>query len=556
MPHPQRPALPNHDPNRTPAFSTADRTLLILTFAALGMAALLALLPAAGHDQMWLLYAANLTLHGAPLYGSQVFETNPPLILWLSTIPAALANLTHLPATALGKLFVAALELGVATLCLRLLRRIEPAISRTTLYALGFTFVVAFAVLPARDFGQRDHLLILFLLPYVVAAALRACPNKHPADNRQRATENRPSLPIPLATLIGILALLGLVLKPHQVLVVIAVEATLLILSLAGKRLRTLLRPEIMAMFLSGLAFLAAIRIFAPLYFTVVLPLVRDTYWAYGHLTPPQLLLESIQLHLLVLACWILAAALGWRTLPALTRILLIAGSASLVAFYLQGTGWYYQQLPALTLLCFALTLLLLECARRGSATIPRWTPAVASALSLLTLGLTAHFMNYPFTAERSFPVDTPDPAFFANLPPGTPVMTLSPTIDDTLQPIFKYHLTLGQRYPAFLLLPALLRANNPDANAKPIARHFTPQRLTELNRIQEDDMREDLERWHPQLLLVERCQDPQVHCQVLEDRHDNLLAFFQRDPAVAALLSRYHLQRSIGPYDGYTLTN
>ena len=56
----------------------AALTFLILTLAACGMAALLALLPAAGHDQMWLLYAARLTLNGAPLYGSQVFETNPP----------------------------------------------------------------------------------------------------------------------------------------------------------------------------------------------------------------------------------------------------------------------------------------------------------------------------------------------------------------------------------------------------------------------------------------------------------------------------------------------
>ncbi len=66
--------------------------------------------------------------------------------------------------------------------------------------------------------------------------------------------------------------------------------------------------------------------------------------------------------------------------------------------------------------------------------------------------------MDYPFTPARSFPLDTPDPSFFAGLPPGTAVMTLSPTVDYTIQPLFKYHLTLGERYPAFLMLPALLR--------------------------------------------------------------------------------------------------
>ncbi len=64
--------------------------------------------------------------------------------------------------------------------------------------------------------------------------------------------------------------------------------------------------------------------------------------------------------------------------------------------------------------------------------------------------------------------------------------------------------------------------------------------------------MLEDLERWHPTVILVERCQDPAVHCQVLEDRHDDLLAWFGRDPAFATFFSRYHLVRTSGPYDEY----
>ncbi len=166
----------SHDlrtPEAQPARAT-EHTFLILTLAACGMAALLALLPAAGHDQMWLLYAARLHLQGAPLYGSQIFETNPPLIIWLSMVPEALARLTHLPDTALGKLFLLAVEFGIAAVCLNLLRRIRPDLTRATRLALAFAFITTFAVMPARDFGQRDHLLILFLLPYIFAAAVRA----------------------------------------------------------------------------------------------------------------------------------------------------------------------------------------------------------------------------------------------------------------------------------------------------------------------------------------------------------------------------------------------
>ncbi len=543
----------------------------MLVLAACGMAALLALLPAAGHDQMWLLYAAHLHLHGDSLYGPHIFETNPPLILWLSMVPAALAELTHVPDTALGKLFIVAVEAAIAAVCLHLFRRMRPGLSRATLYALAFVFVTVFAVMPARDFGQRDHLLILFLLPYVFAAAVRAA--------------GQP-LPAAMAWSIGTLALAGLVLKPHQILIPIAVEITLLLLPHVRVRVphpgsarvghwsspdqgarnpirSTLpfLRPEIYALILAGLAFLAAIRAFAPLYFTTVLPLVRDTYWAYHQLTAGQLIGASVQLHLLLLADVALLLTRGRRSASPLLWILLAAGAAATLAYYLQGTGWYYQQLPALSLLALALGLLLLDSAEglldtaeglaeHRALTLPRWTPKAAAALAVAALALTTHFMDYPFTPDRSFPVDTPDPSLFAGLAPGTPVMTLSPTIDSTIQPVFKYHLTLGERYPAFLMLPALLRSEDPRGG--PLTRRLSPARLAELDAMQHRFMVEDLDHWRPRLLLVERCSDPAVHCQVLEDRHDDLLAFFLRDPAFRARFAEYRYWRSAGGFDAW----
>lgn len=531
----------SENPTSLAAGRTSDPaalTFLILTLSACGMAALLALLPAAGHDQMWLLYAARLMLHGAPLYGSQVFETNPPLIVWLSTVPSALSSLTSIPDTTLGKCFVVALEVGIAALCLRLLRIARPTLTPAAGYALAFAYVVAVAVMPARDFGQRDHFLALFLLPYLFAAALRF--------------EARP-VPRTLAFLIGTLALLGVVLKPHQLLVVISVEAFLLLAP--APRLQRIVRSEMQAMLVAGLLFLAAIRQFAPLYWSVIVPIERDTYWAYGQRTHLELFGDAIQLHLLAVACIALAVSLGWRSTSAIARTLLVAGLAATLAFHLQGTGWYYHQLPALIFLSLAFALLLVDLGDRRHGTFPRWTPVAAAGLALLALTLTTHFMNYPFTDARSFPVDTPAPVLFANLPHGAAVLTLSPTVDDTIQPIFKYHLTLGERYPALLMMPALLRSEDPQtpADRKP---HITPARLAELDRLQHQFMVEDLERWHPALILVQRCQDPAVHCQVLEDRHDDLLAFFTRDPAFAAIFAHYHYEQRSGPYDAYTLTH
>lgn len=104
-----------HSSNRN---SDGIKTFAILTFAAAGMAVLLALLPAVGHDQLWCLYAAQRILHGTKLYGPQLLESNPPLIMGMLLIPVALSNLLTIPATLLFKLGVIATELVSATLSL------------------------------------------------------------------------------------------------------------------------------------------------------------------------------------------------------------------------------------------------------------------------------------------------------------------------------------------------------------------------------------------------------------------------------------------------------
>src|ERR1700723_971678 len=89
-------------------------TLRVLVLGALGMAALLALVPAAGHDQLWFLLMAERWLHGAPLYGPEIFDANTPAIVWLSAIPVGLAGVVGLSVPAAGKLLVVVLEAGGA----------------------------------------------------------------------------------------------------------------------------------------------------------------------------------------------------------------------------------------------------------------------------------------------------------------------------------------------------------------------------------------------------------------------------------------------------------
>jgi len=505
-------------------------TFVLLTAAAVGMAALLAFLPAAGHDQLWCFYVAQHVMDGTRLYGPELLESNPPLIVWLSMFPAALAHGLHLPAGAVGKALVVLLE----AVALRQVRRLVTP-SGTQLAALAFAFVAIFNVVPARDLGQRDYLLALLCLPYLLAASGRVT-TKWNAEH----------------ILVGLAAGLGLALKPHQTVLPVAIELYLIIRS---RSLRLLLRPEPLAIVTVGLAYVAAIHKLTPEYLTTVLPILRDTYWAVGSLSLPNLIWQAIELHTLAAV----AIFFHWkrrRDRPepwALDPVpcMLIAGAASTLAYYLQGTGWYYQQLPALSFFGLALVFEALPLLDRPVRT---WVPKAAAALAILALALTTHFMNYPFTADRSFAIDTPDPAFFADLTPGTAVATLTTTVDYTVMPAARYGLTIAQRYPHLWMLPAILRSEQPEAGHTPS--HIIPAvRLAELDRLQHQFMTEDLQRWQPALVLVERCQKPDVHCQLLEDRDDDLLAWFLRDPAFAATWRHYTFTGSRGPFDAYTRT-
>ena len=522
------------------------------------MTVLLALLPETGHDQLWLLLAAERMGHHLDPYGPTVFESNPPLAIWLSVLVVAFAHLLHLSLTITFKLAVSLIAGASAFVSARLLRRLHPDLTRTKLWILGIIFILVFGAVPARDFGQRDHILILLVLPYLFAAAI---------DVGQQA--DRLSLFGRIA--VTCVTALGLALKPQQALIAVAVETTLLLA--AKPRRQRILEPAIFL--IAGFSYIGAVRLFAPTYFTEVLPILRDTYWAIGHLTLPQLLLAAIQL--LILA----TLALGAPSFSALSKrvwyggqkhttvlrprdpvvtVLLAAGPAATLAYLLQGTGWYYQQLPAISLFALALTMQALG----APSPALDWTkgldsetwdgiitklPILTAALTILALALTTYFSDFHITSRGiEQPQPIPDPSFFADLPPNAAVATLTTSVDDTVPPAFRYHFILAQRYPHLWMLPAILRNQS-----GPAPRHAMPAaRLAELDRLQHAFMVEDLTRWSPTLILVERCQNPAVQCQVLEDRHDDLLAFFLRDPAFAAIFVHYHFLRSAGPYDAY----
>lgn len=300
------------------------------------------------HDIAWILQGAQRLLAGGR-FGVDVVDVNPPLAWWIAMVPATLARVAAVPPAAAAAGFVVALA-GVALAVTLWLLPCRPArpVARAALALAGIYLLV---LVPGYDFGQREHLMVLFGLPYIAlrASARRIAPGA--------------------ATAIGVAAGLGFCLKPYFLLVPAGLEAWRW--SRTRERLGWL-APETAALIVVGLAYAGAIVWLAPTYLSEVVPAARASYWAY----------ESPAGAVALRLAWItapgalsaLAAVAAARpgTLPALAQALFVAGAMSLTSAALQMKGWNYHLVPIKLLFGFGACVACTGPARTAAAGLIR----------------------------------------------------------------------------------------------------------------------------------------------------------------------------------------
>ncbi|HJS46830.1 MAG TPA: hypothetical protein VJ773_02465 [Gemmatimonadales bacterium] len=279
-------------------------------------------------DTTWLLHVTDKLLDGATL-GVDVVENSPPVILWLKVPVVLLARATGWDAWLLWVVAVTMLGVGALILAGRLLRAVPSLAGAADL--LAAVFAVGLFLLPLLDFGQREHVTVALVVPWLLAVAARA--------------EGSP-LPTGWATAAALGGGLGLSIKPHFGLVWLLVAGVLLV---RERSARTLVAPELTAAALvPGLAILATFllhpdwlgyaRLYGPLYLRFG---YENPFWI-------GLVGEGIEWSWLGILA-LLAFAPAIRPWPGSLSVL----AAALVGFHLaailQAKGWGYHFLPAST---------------------------------------------------------------------------------------------------------------------------------------------------------------------------------------------------------------
>jgi hypothetical protein len=310
------------------------------------------------HDAAWILEGAERLLAGGR-FGIDVVDVNPPLAWWIAMVPAATARATGMPVGVVASVFAAALGAATLTISLWLVARegAGPLAQRTLALAGAYLLVAA----PGYDFGQREHLMVLLGLPYILL----------------RGTERRPAPTVAFA--IGLAGAAGFCLKPYFMLVPLGIEAWRW---LRTCRIAGLIAPETVAVGLFGVGYATAIVLFAPAYLHGVVPAALAGYWAYDN-SSAAVFKEAVMRALPAVLALAVAVTTGKRlkAMPSQAQALAIAGAMSLIGALIQMKGWRYHLLPMMIFLSFGACV---ACLAPAQASPGRLARALALAAALI----------------------------------------------------------------------------------------------------------------------------------------------------------------------------
>jgi hypothetical protein len=491
------------------------------------------------HDQASYLFEAQRLLGGAEPYGPHLSETNPPLIIWFSALPVLLGNWLHASPILLFRLMVMAMIAGSVAWSLRLYRRSSTITAPAAIALLSFATLAAEFSIGLYPFGQREHLLIILILPYVIAVATGVV-------NRLSVVER---------CTLGLLAGMAIWFKPQDALILVALE---IFVALRLRSLRRFFSPEFLALLLTSLVIFALVLLCAPLYLKQIYPLLLDVYWALGTSTTLRLALSlygyMLCIAAILLACYLLRRNL--RDIPT-TLALIICSVAASLAYDVQHTTWPYHAYPHRTLIFLALAYLLIDLAYPFLEELPankhRITPFVLTAFALTAIML-FEVSRHPQVAGYIRKGTPPHPleTFFSQYQPPTTVYVFSTSVPP-LSIAYQHGLNWGSRFAHMWMMPAIIQNETGPISPTAPFKRLPPKTLARLEALQRSQSTEDLNYWHPSVVLVQQCT-AEDSCQGLDGKNFDMLTWLKQSPDFTAAWSHYQRQPGIQGYDVYKL--
>jgi len=325
---------------------------LVLT-GILAAAVLLRLILGSNMDVSWDLTLAEKVASGHRLY-VDILEVNPPATVLLY-LPAVLIE------RAIGlraDIVVEALVFFAAFASIYFSGRILAAarlLDDLHVWRLAALTLALLTLLPTRTFGEREHIAVMTLLPFLALAMTRA---------------GGRSVSSWWLLIAGIAAGLTIVIKPHFAIPIGLAVATACV---CARSLRPLFALENWIAAIVALAYGVYVVVAYPEFISEIFPLAQAIYLPV-RMSPLRLYASA------GVFCWLAALCVLWRwkgrlLATALYAPLLAASAGFFLVYVIQGKGWPYHAYPMLTLALIALALAFSDKMRRvtdASAAPPR----------------------------------------------------------------------------------------------------------------------------------------------------------------------------------------
>jgi hypothetical protein len=476
-------------------------------------------------DTGFLLDAAARVLDGARLY-VDVVEINPPLIIALNMVAVLSARLFHISDILAYRLEFTAVLVGALLLAGWVLRLLFPG---EIVLRRVFVLLLAFVLFPlaGQDFGEREHLVLALLVPYLLLVTARRL---------GRDIARMPALAI------GLLGGLAFALKPHFLLLWLAVEVYLR----AGRRATSRgILPETLAIGALLAAYGIALFALTPQYLELVRllagPYSRFLYDPFFHV-----LVTGPGAVLALFALLAFAALRPHARHPELWQSIALGTAACLVAGAAQQKGLRYHLYPSFALGTVLLGLIAWDTVRplRNRVRLMyRWLAVSVLATTVIVVCV----QNATVTLGAGRDADRDQFEELVKLvrarAAGEGVYVMSYHLRSAY-PLINYSgARSASRFPQLWILPAEyideLKSSEPL-----VYRRERDMSLSEryLNQAVLDDLREH----RPKLLVVFRhARDLPVNGL----RRLDYVAYFGRDPRIARILQDYQLLAELGDY-------
>jgi hypothetical protein len=450
------------------------------------------------HDVAWVLHSSRRLLNGG-VFGQDVVAANPPLIWWITAIPAFVAQTLGASPITVFRLFALAVAAVSLIATERLMRNIDLLPRAMFVLFAAFLFTVGLG----RDFGQREMFAVMLSLPYLAAAASRI---------------DRTPPPFWPALAIGAAAGVGIGLKPYFIAVPVLVEALLL---WKLRDWRTVVRPEALAAVATAIAYAIAILAFARPWLSDVVPDVSRAYWAFSYSISETLPAYGLSAGLAAM----LALTLLVTQRRAITLVLGMAALGFLAAALIQAKAYSYHLYPVTACLLLALATAV---PARGADRDKLIASIAAIALVAVEAGNVRSLIHRSAIGDYGSATAELVKMVRKHVPAGGRFLAIS-THPHPSFPVANYaDREIASQRNSRIYLPAVVRLRTGAAPANPELLSFTEAQAHKA-------MRHDM-ALKPDIVIID--QHPVRHA--IGSLPFDFLAFYKEDPAFLEAWSAY----------------